>query len=67
MDTSQLSQHSRAHEVAGVAILFLVMSTISVFLRVYCRAIYIKSFGWDDIAAVAAWVRRLVLLNLDLY
>ncbi|PQE17462.1 hypothetical protein CJF32_00008691 [Rutstroemia sp. NJR-2017a WRK4] len=55
MDTSQLSQHSRAHEVAGVAILFLVMSTISVMLRVYCRAISIKSFGWDDSAAVAAW------------
>lgn len=45
----------RGHELLGTIGLFLALSTITVFLRVYCRVVLIKNFGMDDWFAVIAW------------
>jgi hypothetical protein len=47
----------RGPQVAGVAGLFLALSTITIMLRCYCRAFVVKSFGLDDWSALVAWVR----------
>ena len=46
----------RGPQVSGVAGLFLALSTLSIILRCYCRALVVKSFGLDDWFAVIAWV-----------
>lgn len=46
----------RGPEVLGVAGMFLALSTISVGLRCYTRAVIVKSFGLDDWSAFVAWV-----------
>ncbi|KAH8794944.1 hypothetical protein BGZ57DRAFT_329909 [Hyaloscypha finlandica] len=46
----------RGPQVAGVAGLFLALSTITIMLRCYCRAFVVKSFGLDDWSALIAWV-----------
>jgi len=46
----------RGPQVAGVAGFFLALSTITIVLRCYCRAIVVKSFGIDDWSALIAWV-----------
>jgi len=43
----------RSHEVLAVAILFFVISWVTVGLRVYVRAGMLKTFGVDDWAMVA--------------
>jgi hypothetical protein len=48
----------RGPEVVGVYTLFTALTTIAVFLRVYCRTRIVKKLGWDDWLAVAAWVRE---------
>jgi hypothetical protein len=47
---------SRATEVAAVAYTMVILSSIAITLRVYCRAWLIKSFALDDWLAVAAQV-----------
>lgn len=51
-----MAVEDRGPEVAAVAILFLVLSCISVSLRCYVRAVMIKSLGLDDLLSVAALV-----------
>jgi len=46
----------RSQEVSAVAGFFLVLSTISIALRCYCRIKVVKNFGWDDWFAVLAYV-----------
>lgn len=46
----------RGPQVDGVAGLFLVLTSIAIFLRCYCRILVVKSFGLDDWFAVVAWV-----------
>ncbi|PMD23437.1 hypothetical protein NA56DRAFT_701730 [Hyaloscypha hepaticicola] len=46
----------RGPQVAGVAGLFLALSTIAIVLRCYCRAVVVKSFGIDDWSALIAWI-----------
>jgi hypothetical protein len=46
----------RGIEVLAVYSLFLGLTTITVALRVYCRAHIQKAFGIDDYFAVLAWV-----------
>lgn len=46
----------RGIEVLAVYALFLVLTTVTVSLRVYCRAHIQKAFGADDYFAVLAWV-----------
>jgi hypothetical protein len=46
----------RGPQVNGVVGLFLALSTVSIILRCYCRALIVKSFGVDDWSAVVAWV-----------
>ncbi|KAI9054756.1 hypothetical protein LZ554_001905 [Drepanopeziza brunnea f. sp. 'monogermtubi'] len=46
----------RRDEVVGVGISFLLLSTIGIALRSYCRICVVKKFGWDDWAALVAWL-----------
>ena len=52
----------RGHEVLAVYGLFTALTTLTLTLRVYCRAVLSKhrAFGWDDILALVAWVGRSV-------
>ncbi|EME40870.1 hypothetical protein DOTSEDRAFT_137132 [Dothistroma septosporum NZE10] len=45
----------RGPQVMGIYLLFLILSTVATALRVYCRAVVIRLFGWDDCLAVLAW------------
>lgn len=47
---------TRATQVNAVAYTMVIMSSIAILLRVYCRAWVIKSFGIDDWLAVIAQV-----------
>jgi hypothetical protein len=51
-----ISPGGRGSEVLAVYSLFLVLTTIFVSLRMYCRLYIQKAFGWDDGFAAAAWV-----------
>lgn len=51
-----MAGENRGPQVAGVAGFFVSLSTIFVFLRVYCRVVVVKAFGADDYLAVIAWV-----------
>jgi hypothetical protein len=46
----------RGPEVLGVYGFFLVLTTIFVSMRLYCRLYIQKAFGWDDGFAAVAWV-----------
>jgi len=52
----------RGIEVLAVYSLFLGLTTITVALRVYCRAHIQKAFGIDDYFAVLAWVGRITTI-----
>lgn len=54
--TMALTPAGRGPQVMTVYLLFLSLSTIATAFRVYCRAVVIKLFGWDDWLAVLAWV-----------
>lgn len=56
-----LTPAGRGIEVFAVYLLFLALTTISVALRVYCRAHIQKAFGTDDYFAVLAWVSHLLV------
>lgn len=71
MDSSELMVPAESHEnrgpqIQGVVILFVVLTTVSVSLRSYCRAFVIKSFGWDDISIVLSWVSSPPHLTIEL-
>jgi len=51
-----ISPGGRGPEVLGVYTLFLVLTTIFVSMRMYCRLYIQKAFGWDDGFAATAWV-----------
>lgn len=47
----------RGPEILAVYGLFVALTTITVSLRTYCRAVIgSNSFGWDDGLALLAWV-----------
>lgn len=46
----------RGHQILAVNILFLVLSWVTISLRVYVRAGMLKSFGMDDWAMVVTVV-----------
>lgn len=52
----------RGPEVLGVYGLFTALTTLTITLRIYCRAFASKhrAFGWDDTLALLAWVRHLL-------
>lgn len=54
-----MAAENRAPEVTGVATLFLILSTLTILARSYCRIFVVKGFGLDDWFAVIAWVRCL--------
>ena len=47
---------SRSHEVLTIGMLFLVLSWVTMGLRVYVRAGMLKSFGMDDWAMLVTLV-----------
>lgn len=60
---STMAAENRAPQVTGVAALFLVLSTLTILARSYCRIFVVKGFGLDDWAAVIAWVRPNIWIN----
>lgn len=50
-------QDSRLESVVAVAITFLVLSWISVALRIYVRGFLLRAFQWDDITIIITLVR----------
>lgn len=46
----------RGQEVLAVAILFGILTWLTVSLRVYVRAIMLKAWGWDDWTMLATLV-----------
>jgi len=47
---------NRGSQVSGVSGLFLTLTWIFVSLRIYCRLVIVKYFGFDDFLAVVAQV-----------
>lgn len=43
--------------IIGVTLTALLLSTIATLLRVYVRALRLRSWGWDDSALLASYVR----------
>ena len=46
----------RGPQLLAVYGLFTALTTITVALRVYCRGVLGKNFGWDDGLTIIAWV-----------
>jgi hypothetical protein len=57
---------SRATQVAAVAYTLVILSSIAICLRIYCRAWLIKSFALDDWLAVVAQVKSWAFLIIPL-
>ena len=51
-----MSKDDRSAEVLAVAILFFVLTWVSVCVRVYVRSVLTKNWGQDDSYMVAALV-----------
>jgi hypothetical protein len=51
-----MAAENRGPQVSGVAGLFLALSTLTILLRCYCRALVVKNFGIDDWSCLVAWV-----------
>lgn len=51
-----VSMEDRSHEVLTIAMLFLVLSWVTMGLRVYVRTGMLKSFGMDDWAMLVTLV-----------
>jgi hypothetical protein len=50
---------NRGPQLSGVSGLFLALTWIFVSLRIYCRLVIVKCFGFDDFLAVIAQVSNL--------
>lgn len=46
----------RGPELLGTIGLFIFLTTLTIALRVYCRVVLVKNFGWDDWFALLAYV-----------
>ncbi|OBT76822.1 hypothetical protein VF21_04484 [Pseudogymnoascus sp. 05NY08] len=46
----------RGPQLLGTVGLFVALSTIAIILRCYTRIVIVKSFGFDDYTATAAWI-----------
>ena len=46
----------RGPQILGIYSFFVGLTTITLALRLYCRAYIQKAFGWDDYTAAFAWV-----------
>ncbi|KAM0227003.1 hypothetical protein ACHAP5_012267 [Fusarium lateritium] len=57
---------SRADQIAGIGITFLVLTSIATLLRVYCRAVVIKAFAIDDWFAIIAQFMFIVFVSYEL-
>ena len=51
-----MAAENRGPEVAGVTLFFVVLTSIIIPARVYCRTFLQRAFGWDDFFSVLAWV-----------
>jgi hypothetical protein len=57
---------SRADQIAGIGITFLVLTSIATLLRIYCRAVVIKAFSIDDWFAIIAQFMFIVFVSYEL-
>jgi hypothetical protein len=57
---------TRADQIAGIGITFLVLTTIATLLRVYCRAVIIKAFAIDDWFAIIGQFMFIVFVSYEL-
>ena len=55
--TLYVAMDDRSGEIIAVNILFMVLTTVIVALRGYCRGWIIRSFGLDDYIMFVTWVR----------
>jgi len=55
--TLYVAMDDRSGEIIAVNILFMVLTTVIVALRGYCRGWIIRSFGLDDYIMLVTWVR----------
>jgi hypothetical protein len=62
-DNMAISPGGRGPEVLAVYTLFLVLTTVFVSMRMYCRLYIQKAFGWDDGFALCAWVSYVGILG----
>ncbi|TVY65604.1 hypothetical protein LSUE1_G007941 [Lachnellula suecica] len=51
-----MEAENRGPQVTGVTTFFLLLSTLTILARCYCRTFVIRGFGLDDWAAIVAWV-----------
>ncbi|KFY57146.1 hypothetical protein V496_06536 [Pseudogymnoascus sp. VKM F-4515 (FW-2607)] len=52
----------RGPELLGTVGLFVALSTIAIILRCYTRIFIVKSFGFDDYSAAAAWTYNILFM-----
>ena len=58
-----LQPAGRGPQIMAVYVFFLIICTVTTWLRVYCRVRIVKKFGIDDGLAVIAWVRVHYILS----
>jgi hypothetical protein len=47
----------RSGQILVLNVIFMIFTTITVSLRIYCRGWIVESFGIDDHLMVITWVR----------
>lgn len=48
--------------IVGINLFLTIIATLAIILRVISRKLADAGFWWDDWLALAAWVRRIVLV-----
>ncbi|KAH6647117.1 hypothetical protein BKA67DRAFT_639150 [Truncatella angustata] len=61
-----MAAETRGPQIAAIAYTFMIMSSISTLLRIYCRGYVIKAFGLDDWLAVIAQFLFIVFCAYEL-
>ncbi|GJN78745.1 hypothetical protein PLIIFM63780_002254 [Purpureocillium lilacinum] len=53
----RMVMEDRSGQIVAVNVAFMVLTTIVIGLRIYCRGWIIRSFGIDDYTMFVTWVR----------
>ncbi|KAH0363448.1 hypothetical protein KCU65_g7397, partial [Aureobasidium melanogenum] len=54
----------KSYDMLAISAVFLALSTITVFARIYVRGWMIRAFGWDDWLMMVAWVLFVITTSL---
>lgn len=46
----------KSYDMLAVSAVFLALSSVTVFARIYVRGWMIRAFGWDDWLMMVTWV-----------